>query len=299
METYLSYLSSFAMHIPDSGQNMSASDIALPAAKKACEDVELSSIEGIIFATMTRDYVYPSSACMLSSKIGIQNIFGFDIDSDFTGFISALTLARSFVSSGRYKRILVVASEAMSVFSYDDIFINGSVAALITSDIQKNKIEFTSSTTDGSKLENCYIPMGGSAMPYTKEGLKEGMHKIKLKNKCVFEQSAVDSVKFYTDTLSANNITDCLYTPSFHTIDSHKCFVETMASSGGVLAQNIYSDGIASVSSDKKMCSVGAASSGISFASAFQNGFIKSGDKVAICAYGSGVTSALAIINID
>ncbi len=295
METYLS---SFAMHIPNNNDKMSASDIALPAVEKACGDIDRSSIEGIIFATMTRDYVYPSSACMLSSKIGIQNVFVFDIDSDFTGFISALILARSFVSSGHYKRILVVASEAMSVFSDDDIFINGSAAAVITSDIEKNKIEFTSSTTDGSKLENCYIPMGGSAMPYTKEGLKEGMHKIKLKNESVFEQSAVDSAKFYIDTLKNNNISNCLYTPSFHTANSHKCFVNTMVSSG-IKEQYIYSMGIASVDESNKMCSTGAASSGISFVSAFENGFIKSCDKVAMCAYGSGVTSALAVININ
>ncbi len=295
METYLS---SFAMHIPAGEQKMSASDIAVPAVEKICESIDRSSIDGIIFATMTRDYVYPSSACMLSSKIGIQNVFVFDIDADFSGFVSALILARSFVSSGRYKRILVVASEAMSVFSDSHIFMNGSAAALITSDIEKNKITLASSTTDGSKLENCYIPMGGSAMPYTKEGLKEGMHKIKLKNENVFEQSVVDAAKFYRDTLSSNNMSDCLYTPSFHTEAAHKCFVEAM-NSNGVAAQNIYSGGVASVSDDKKMCSTGAASSGVSFVSAFESGFVKSGDKVAICAYGSGVTSGLAVVNLD
>lgn len=295
METYLS---SFAMHIPESTQQISASDIALPAAQIACSDIELSSVEGIIFATMTRDYVYPSSACMLSSKLGIQNIFVFDIDADFTGFISALILARSFVASGRYKRILVVASESLTTFSDSDVFCNGSVAALITNDIEKNKIEFAASTTDGSKLENCYIPMGGSAMPYTKEGLKEGMHKIKLKNESVFEQSAVDGAKFYVDTLNSNNISGCLYTPSFHTIESNKSFIEAM-STNGVEAQSIYGDGIANVPDENKMRSTGAASSGISFVSAFEKGFIKSGNKVAICAYGSGVTSALAVVNLS
>ncbi len=295
METYLS---SFAMHIPESSQNMSASDIALPAVEKACEGIDRSSIEGIIFATMTRDYVYPSSACMLSSKLGIQNIFVFDIDADFTGFISALILARSFVASGRYKRILIVASEALSVFSDSEVFNNGSAAALITNDIEKNRIEFASSTTDGSKLENCYIPMGGSAMPYTKEGLKEGMHKIKLKNESVFEQSAVDGAKFYTDMLNSNNISDCLYTPSFHTSESNKSFIDAMTTNG-VDAKNIYSDGIAHVSEANKMRSTGAASSGISFVSAFENGFVKNGNKVAICAYGSGVTSALAVVNLS
>ncbi len=291
------YLSSYSTYIPTNNNKSCSSDIALPAAKKACKGIDVGTIDGVIFATMTRDYVYPSSACMLTSKLGIKNAFAFDIDADFTGFISALILAKSFIKSNRYKRILVVAGEALSIFSDNNLFMDGAVATLLTSDIEGDELMFTASTTDGSKLENCYIPMGGSAMPYTKQGLREGKHKIYLKNEDIFIESATNNAKYCIDTLKENNIKPTIYTPSFNTVNSHEKFLQQMSQNGADIS-TIYSAGISSVAQEDKMRCTGAASSGLSFVSAIENNFIKSKDKVAICAYGSGVTSSLAVINI-
>ncbi len=93
--------------------------------------------------------------------------------------------------------------------------------------------------------------------------------------------------------LKNNNIEVDSFIPSFHTVDSHKAFVDTMLKSN-IDNSKIYSDGI----DNNKIYSVGAASSGIAFVSAMENGFIKSGDKIALCAYGSGVTSSIAVVNI-
>ena len=90
---------------------MAASDLALIPINEVIKDIDASEIDAIICATVTKDYVYPSTACILAGKIKASNAFCFDIESDFTGFLSALRLAYAFVKSNRYKNILVAAAE--------------------------------------------------------------------------------------------------------------------------------------------------------------------------------------------
>ena len=150
---------------------MPASDLVLEPVKEVIKDMDALDIDGIICATITKDYVYPSASCMLGGKINAKNAFCYDIESDFTGFISALRLAYSFVESKRYKNVLAVSSESFYICDDKDRFNDASVASLITSEKSNIQIDFIDSTTDGSALENCYIPMGGAVKPYTREGI--------------------------------------------------------------------------------------------------------------------------------
>lgn len=90
------------------------SDLATGVAKQLIQDLDVLSIDFIIVATMTADYGTPSTACLVQSNIGATNAFCLDINAACSGFVYALSTAEKFLSSGTYKRGLVIGAETMS-----------------------------------------------------------------------------------------------------------------------------------------------------------------------------------------
>ncbi|MBX3616885.1 beta-ketoacyl-ACP synthase III [Nitrosomonas sp.] len=93
-----------------------ASDLALYACQKAMQAAGISStdIDLIIVATTTPDMIFPSTACILQNKLGIENCPAFDVQAVCSGFVYALATADMFVSSGKCRNALVVGSEIYS-----------------------------------------------------------------------------------------------------------------------------------------------------------------------------------------
>ncbi|MBL8072591.1 MAG: 3-oxoacyl-ACP synthase, partial [Nitrospira sp.] len=96
--------------------SLTASELALPAAEQALKKAGLtaSDIDGIVFATVTPDAVFPSCACLLQQKLGIGPCLAFDLNAVCSGFVYALTVADSFIHRGICKNVLVVGSELYS-----------------------------------------------------------------------------------------------------------------------------------------------------------------------------------------
>ena len=78
-----------------------ASDLALYACQNAMKAAGVTSkdIDLIIVATTTPDMIFPSTACILQNKLGIENCPAFDVQAVCSGFIYALATADMFVSS--------------------------------------------------------------------------------------------------------------------------------------------------------------------------------------------------------
>lgn len=267
---------------------MPASDLVLEPVKEVIKGMDALDIDGIICATITKDYIYPSASCMLGGKIKAKNAFCYDIESDFTGFITALRLAYSFIESKRYKNVLAVSSESFYICDDKDRFNDASVAALITSEKSNIQIDFIDSTTDGSALENCYIPMGGAVKPYTREGIINKEHFIYIKDNKIFEEEAKKSALYVKETLSKNNIEIDYYIPSYFNKESFDNFANNLS----VDKDKIYSKMENSNSSL-------SATSGVAFSMALEDGSIKNNSKVALCGFGSGYTKALAVFSVS
>ena len=90
--------------------------MGIEAAKRALEDSKLHAedIDLIVFATVTQDYMTPSSACIVQGAIGAKNATAFDINAACTGFIYAMVVAEQFISNGMYKHVLVIGCEGLS-----------------------------------------------------------------------------------------------------------------------------------------------------------------------------------------
>jgi 3-oxoacyl-[acyl-carrier-protein] synthase-3 len=101
-------------HIADDSQK--ASDLALAASLNAISaaGIRAEQIDLIILATSTPDYIFPSTACLLQSRLGVSGATAFDVQAVCSGFVYALAIAEKFIRSGSHRCALVVGTEVFS-----------------------------------------------------------------------------------------------------------------------------------------------------------------------------------------
>lgn len=118
-----------------------ASDLALEASRRAIDaaGIRAHDIDLIILATTTPDMIFPSTACILQDKLGInEGGPAFDVQAVCSGFIYALATADMFVSSGKCRNALVVGTEVYSrILDWTDrstcvLFGDGAGAVVLT-----------------------------------------------------------------------------------------------------------------------------------------------------------------------
>jgi 3-oxoacyl-[acyl-carrier-protein] synthase-3 len=98
-------------------EGVSASDLAEQAARRAIEAAGCAAdqIDLVIVATSTPDFIFPSTAALLQSRLGIRNGgAAFDVQAVCSGFAYALSIAEKFIRSGSNQRALVVGAEVFS-----------------------------------------------------------------------------------------------------------------------------------------------------------------------------------------
>ena len=109
------------------------------AAKRALQNagVLAEEVDLIIVATITGDYVTPSTACEVQAKLGADRAVAFDINAACSGFMFALHTAYAYLQSGIYKTALVLGAETLSkIMDWEDrstcvLFGDGAGAAVV------------------------------------------------------------------------------------------------------------------------------------------------------------------------
>lgn len=101
-------------HVIEPG--MSTSDLAVESARKALAAANCTpeSIDLIIVATLSPDHQFPGTSAILQQKLGLETTPSMDLRCQCSGFIYSLNVAKLFIESGQYKRVLVVGAEAHS-----------------------------------------------------------------------------------------------------------------------------------------------------------------------------------------
>jgi 3-oxoacyl-[acyl-carrier-protein] synthase III len=175
----------------------STSDMGVQAARRALADAKLTpaDIDLLIVATVTPDLQMPAAACFIQQQLGLPTTTAcFDLNAACSGFIYALDAACAMLSSGRYRKALVIGVEKLSsVVDWKDrttcvLFGDGGGAVVVG----------TSSTADvgliGTRLgmipdsvDLLCIPNGGSDAPATPASIAAGSHFIKMKGREVFK----------------------------------------------------------------------------------------------------------------
>ncbi|HET9295841.1 MAG TPA: beta-ketoacyl-ACP synthase III, partial [Candidatus Binatia bacterium] len=170
-------------------------DMAYHAATRALEDASLDAddLDAIIMGTVTADYPFPSSACVLEDMLGAKGAFSFDVGAACSGFLNALSVAASFIRLGKIRNALVVGSDALSrLLNWQDrttciLFGDGAGAVVLGASDNGNGILSTKLRTDGSYAKTLYVPAGGSLRPANCKTVERNEHTITMNGKEVFK----------------------------------------------------------------------------------------------------------------
>ena len=120
------------------GEGKGTSYLAIQAAKDLInkKGIDPKSIELVIVATATPDLKAASTAAFTAAEIGATNAFSFDMDAACSSFLYGMSVAASYIESGRYKNVLLIGADKMSsLINYNDratciIFGDGAGAVL-------------------------------------------------------------------------------------------------------------------------------------------------------------------------
>ena len=163
-------------------KNVCSSDLCYKAAQKLIEDnqIDLNSIDVLIFLSQTPDYHQPATAPILQSRLNLpQTVLAFDVNLACSGYVYGLAIAMSFVSQIGINRVLFLTGETMSkTISQKDkvtapLFGDAGTATLVEKEPNQNQECYFSLNSDGSKYEILKMPYGGYRNPSSYEGFIE------------------------------------------------------------------------------------------------------------------------------
>ena len=190
------------------------SDMGVEALKLLLEKRNISAdeIDLIICATVTPDMLFPSTACLIADKIGAKNAFGFDLSAACSAFLFALDCGQKYISSGIYKKVIVVGADKMSsIVDYSDrktcvIFGDGAGAVLLEPSEDAGIID-SILKVDGSGGQYLKMVAGGSLNPATSSTVQQGHHYIYQDGKTVFKFAVTNMANVSEEIMSKNNLT--------------------------------------------------------------------------------------------
>ena len=181
------------------------SDLAVEAAKKAIEasSINPNKIDLIIVATTTPDKIFPSTACIVQTKLGLSLCPAFDIQAVCSGFVYALSIADNFIKTGAAKCVLVIGADTMSrITDYSDrsnaILWGDGGGAILLEECDHPGILSTHIHADGAYEKLLHVPSGVSH--------QKGKATIEMQGNQVFKIAVNTLDSIVDETLQMNQL---------------------------------------------------------------------------------------------
>jgi 3-oxoacyl-[acyl-carrier-protein] synthase III len=196
-------------------RNGATSDMGAAAVQQLLEKkgIDPLEIDLLICGTVTPDLVFPSTANIISDKVGLKNAWSFDVNAACSGFLYSLATASQFIETGKYKKVIVVGVDKMSsIIDYQDrttcvIFGDGGGAVLLEPNHEGLGVIDSILHSDGSGRQFLYQPAGGSAMPASHETIDQRLHFVKQEGKQVFKFAVTNMAEVSAQIMENNNLT--------------------------------------------------------------------------------------------
>jgi 3-oxoacyl-[acyl-carrier-protein] synthase-3 len=189
------------------------SDMIIPAAKKVLtkRKIKPKEIDCILVCTVTPDFSFPSTACVVQEKLGCKNAWGYDISAACSSFLYGLQTASSFINSGLAKKVLLCGADKMtSILNLNDrnqavLFGDGAAVCLIEeSDDPKLGIIDADLHINGEGGKYLKKIAGGSFLPAWNNNVKPEDHYIYQDGQPVFK-NAVSEMSNSVHTIMKRN----------------------------------------------------------------------------------------------
>ena len=271
-------------------------------AAKACElaiarsGVPKEEIDLVLCATVTPDYFnMPSTACIISDKLGIRDVQAFDISAACSGFVYLLTIAKAFIESGMKRNVLIVGAEKFSsVVDYTDrgtciLFGDGAGAAMIcATQNQEEGILDIHASADGSYADFLVTPAPGAIHPASQKVIDEGLNFVQMKGNETFKLAVKTLTKDVKEILAKNQI-DSDSIPHFIPHQANYRIIKAVGDALKMKEEQV-------VLTVGKYGNTSAASIPMAINDIWESGRLKRGDLMLLDTFGGGLTWASALL---
>ena len=196
------------------GEGKGTSTLGIEAVKGLLKktNVDAKDVDLIICATATPDMIFPSTACIISDKIGATNAFAYDLMAACSGFLYALSTASKFIETGTYKKVIVVGADKMSsIIDYQDratciIFGDGAGAVMLEESNEGLGLQDSILRSDGSGSQFLHMKAGGSAKPATHATVDAREHHVWQDGQTVFKSAVTSMADVSEEIMKKNNL---------------------------------------------------------------------------------------------
>lgn len=281
--------------ISDAGT--AASDLAYDAAQLALAEAgaSASDLDAIICATISPDYIFPSTACVLQNRLGVRSITAFDISAACSGYLYGLSIVSSFIETGRYSNVLLVGVDLLSkVVDWTDrntcvLFGDGAGASLLQPDEESGVLDSVLGA-DGQSVELLYQPCGGSRHPINQQNLENGKQYLYMNGKEIFKHAVREMANSCTKVLERAQLS----IDDVKLVIPHQAnirIIEAVANRLELSMDRFYIN-------IQKYANTSAATIPIALHEARSEGKLQSGDIVLMTAFGAGLTWGACLVRL-
>ena len=191
------------------------SDLAVNAARKALDMAGLTptDLDLIVVGTITGDYPWPATACIVQDKLGAGQCGAYDLSAACSGFLYALNNATALIEAGNINRALVIGAETLSrIVDYEDrntclLFGDGAGAVILEGQDGDQGVLSTHLHADGSYLELLYQPGFGTAVTPTEALVRDRGYFLKMQGNEVFKVAVKMLTEVAQEALAKNDMT--------------------------------------------------------------------------------------------
>jgi 3-oxoacyl-[acyl-carrier-protein] synthase-3 len=159
-------------------KNTTALDLAEKACLKLFHRFDKNEIDYILLCTQSPEYFLPTTACILQDRLGLSsNVGALDFNLGCSGYTYGLSLAKSLISSGHAKNVMLVTAETYSKFlhpkdrSNRSIFGDAATSTIISYSEEDSIKEFLFGT-NGAGYDKLIVKNGGARQIYNPDAVE-------------------------------------------------------------------------------------------------------------------------------
>lgn len=269
-----------------------ASQAALADAGVSAEELDL-----IICATITPEFILPSTACLLQDALGCRWIPAFDLSAACSGFVWGVLTGAQYITTGLARTVLVVGAEVItSITDMEDrgtaiLFGDGAGAAVLRASTDPQRtILAARQGADGKRGMLINVPAGGARHPATEKTVAERLHYMRMRGREVYKFAVTQMHEIIHETAADAGVSvDDIALVVPH--QSNLRIIESACQRAGVPAERVL------VNIDR-YGNTSAASVGIALHEARRDGRVKPGDLMMLVAFGAGLTWGSVLMRI-
>ncbi len=281
-------------HIASAGEYTSSFATGAAQNALAMAGVEPAELDMIIVATVTPDFPFPATACIVQDNLKASKAAAFDISAACSGFIYGLSVVEKFIRTGTVRKALVIGAEVLTrIVDWTDrntccLFGDGAGAAVIEAAEGDSGILSTHIHSDGTYWELLNQPGAGNRNPACPETLDGRLMYINMQGNEVFKLAVRAMEDVAHEALSTNNLTTAdidLFIPH----QANRRIIDAIGKRMGFTGEQLFVN-------LERYGNTSSASIPLALDEANRSGRIKTGDILLFDAFGGGLTWGAALV---